>query len=150
MERTYVMLKPDCLARKLENQLIQEITDAGFVVVRQERKVVEQEVILNHYEAVIQKVNSESFKQSILDNFVDKEVIALEVAKDGDCVLAIRDLIGATDPSKADKETLRGKYGEDSLEKAMEQGRMLNNLVHASDSVENAKKELKLWFGIDQ
>lgn len=147
MNKSYVMLKPDCIERGLTDTLIQEIKDNGFQIEKQKEVLVEEDRILKHYAEVIERLNSDSFKQSIIDAFVGKKVIALVITNDtGDCITKFREFIGPTDPAKADKNTIRGKYGIDSMEKSKADGRMLNNLIHASDSEENATKEISLWF----
>lgn len=147
MNKSYVMLKPDCYQRNLVPTLIDEIKANGFIIVNEKEVIVSEEKILKHYEEVITRLQSDSFKQSVLKAFVGQRVLALEITNDtGDCIEKFREFIGPTDPAKADKTTLRGKYGKDSLQQSMAEGRMLNNLIHASDSEENAEKELALWF----
>ena len=58
----------------------------------------------------------------------------------------VRELIGATDPSKALPLSIRGRFGLDSIDQAVSEKRMVNNLIHASDSKESVERELKLWF----
>ena len=58
----------------------------------------------------------------------------------------MRHKIGVTDLSMADSSSIRGRYGENSLLLAKESGRMIRNLIHASDSVEAAEFEIDLWF----
>lgn len=143
---TYVMLKPDCLERHLSETLIQEILNHGFQIGRQKDVIVDEKRILAHYAEVIERLNSDSFKQSVINAFVSKTVIALEITGNDDVIQRFREFIGPTDPAKAPKESLRGKYGNDSMEQSKAEGRMLNNLIHASDSEESALKELQLWF----
>ncbi|MEG0239939.1 nucleoside-diphosphate kinase [Anaerorhabdus sp.] len=147
MNQSYVMFKPDCLQRELVDELKKVIEENGFTIVKSKEVLVDEERILKHYEEVIERLNSDSFKQSIINAFVGKKVIAMEITNNsGDCIEKFRALLGPTDPAKASPQTIRGKYGNDSMEKSKAEGRMLNNLVHASDSEENAQKELELWF----
>lgn len=147
MNKTYVMLKPDCFKRGLVPTLIDEIKANGFIIESVKEVVVSEDKILKHYEEVIARIDSDLFKQSVLHAFVGNTIMALEVSNDtGDCIEKFREFMGATDPAKAEKHTLRGKYGNDSLQQSMSEGRMLNNLIHASDSVENAIIEIELWF----
>jgi nucleoside-diphosphate kinase len=67
-------------------------------------------------------------------------------SKENNIVAKVRELIGATDPSKAGPDTIRGKYSDDSMDLAKQQQRLVHNLIHASDSDENAHKEIELWF----
>jgi nucleoside-diphosphate kinase len=63
-----------------------------------------------------------------------------------DAVALIRQIVGKTDPSKADKGTIRGDFGEDSFEAADKEGRSVYNLIHASGNDEEAALEVNLWF----
>lgn len=147
MNRTYVMLKPDCFKRGLVPTLIAEIKANGFIVENEKEVIVSEDLILKHYKEVIERLNSDSFTNSVIKAFVGKPVVALQLSNEtGDCIEKFREFMGPTDPAKAEMNTLRGKYGNDSLAQSMAEGRMLNNLIHASDSEENAMKELALWF----
>lgn len=147
MATTFIMIKPDAFERHLVATLIQEIKNAGFRIIDQKKYIVDETTILTHYEEVIKKVPNPHFKQYILDAFVGKEVLCLKLESDlSTTVKDFRVLLGKTNPVEADRNSLRGKYGNDSYEKSGQEQRMLNNLIHASDSDENAHKELKLWF----
>lgn len=145
---TFIMLKPDAVKRGLTNQIIQIFLDKGYQIVRKKEVIVHEELILKHYEEVIAKVNQDYFKEAILKTFVNQKVIALEITKDSlNLIQEVRDLVGITDPMKADPKSIRGMYKDDSLEVSMREKRVLRNLIHASDSIENAVQEMKLWFG---
>lgn len=145
---TFIMLKPDAIERKLEDRIIQIFLEQGYQIVRKKEVIVSEGLILKHYEEVIAKVNQAYFKDAILKTFVGKKVIALELTKDIEHLIEeVRTLVGATDPVKADILSIRGQFKDDSLEVAMKEKRTLRNLIHASDSVENAQIEMKLWFG---
>lgn len=147
MNKTFVMLKPDCVERNLCEKLIEVIKDNNFQIVKQEKRIVNEETILKHYQEVIERLHSEEFKNSVLKAFVGKEVVIMEVTNNtDDAITAFRELIGPTDPSKAGKDTIRGSYGNDSMDKSKAEHRMLNNLIHASDSAQSAQFELNLWF----
>lgn len=142
-----VLLKPDALERHLEEVLIQEFKDHGFLIVRQKRVVVDRTTILKHYAEVIQRVPIPDFQDRILTAFLGKPVLCLELASSKPSTIEdIRALVGPTDPAKASNDTLRGRYGQDTMERSSQEKRMLNNLIHASDSPESALHELALWF----
>jgi nucleoside-diphosphate kinase len=146
-QSTFMMLKPDAVKRGLVDPILSIFKENGYEIIRQKEVMVCRELILKHYEEVIQKVNQPYFQQAILDTFEGTKVIALEIAKEGEHVIEeVRTLVGATDPVKADPKSIRGRYIDDSLEVAMREKRTLRNLIHASDSLENAKLEMKLWF----
>ena len=145
---TFIMLKPDAIERKLEDQIIQIFLHECYHIVRKKEVIVSEKLILKHYEEVIEKVNQAYFKDAILKTFVGKKVIALEITKDSShLVEEVRQLVGVTDPIKADDLSIRGRFRDDSLEVAMKEKRTLRNLIHASDSIENAQIEMTLWFG---
>lgn len=144
---TFIMLKPDAIERRLQDDIIQIFLKEGYHIIRKKEVIVSENLILKHYEEVIQKVNQAYFKEAILKTFVGKKVIVLEITKDVEhLVEEVRTLVGATDPVKADIKSIRGQFKDDSLEVAMKEKRTLRNLIHASDSVENAKIEMNLWF----
>lgn len=146
-QKTLVLLKPDAIKRKLEPTLIHEFESHGFTIVRQQERIVDAQTILKHYEEVIARVPIVDFKDRILKAFVGKTIRCLELTSSSEHTIDdLRTLIGATDPAKADPNSLRGKYGMDTMEKSSAEKRMLENLIHASDSVESAQKELSLWF----
>lgn len=147
MSKTFVMLKPDALERHLEKNIIDAFILEGYEILRQKRMTATKDTILFHYEEVIKRLDLEYFTDAIIDAFDGKDVIVLELKHSKkDAIQSIRELIGATDPSKADKESIRGKFGKDSFELASKEKRMIQNLIHASDSVESYQKEVTLWF----
>jgi len=146
-QSTFIMFKPDTIERHLENALIQFFLDKGYHMERSKEVVVDEKLILTHYEDVIKAVNKDYFKDGVLTAFLGKKVLVYEISKDSDDVIhEVRDLIGATDPSKALPTSIRGRFGMDSFENAVSEKRMVNNLIHASDSKESVERELKLWF----
>lgn len=147
MNKTFVMLKPDAMTRHLEKHIIDIFLEEGYEIVRQKRVTATKEIILSHYEEVIRRLDLEYFTGAIIDAFDGKDVMALELFHPKlDAIESIRKLIGATDPSKADKASIRGKYADDSFEAASKDKRMIQNLIHASDSIESYHKEVTLWF----
>lgn len=146
MKSTFVMLKPDALARNLVDLIILEFQQAGFTIARRQLKNVDEATILAHYDEVIARVQLPFFKERILESFVNQDVVILEIVKGDDVVSDVRTLIGKTDPKLAEPSSIRGKFGDDDMSVAISEGRLVRNLVHASDSDESAKQELALWF----
>ena len=62
-------------------------------------------------------------------------------------VEVIRRITGNTDPAKAEEGTIRGDFADDSIEKANAENRAVRNILHASSSLEDAEREIELWFG---
>lgn len=145
--RTFIMLKPDAIEKNLEGDILAFFKDYGIEVVRWNTVVVDESLIINHYQEVIDKLNMPDFPNRIRKYFVGKTVRIFEMeSKENNVVAKVRELIGATDPAKAGSDTIRGKYSDDSMDLAKEQQRLVHNLIHASDSDENAQKEINLWF----
>lgn len=142
MERTLVIIKPDGVKENLTDEIIRRYENAGLKMVK--RKVIKADVTLlrRHYSAHVKK----PFYEGLEKFMMECPVVAI-VFKGEDAVNKVRKITGYTDPSKAEKGTIRGDLGEDSLEKADKEGRAVRNLVHASGSKEEAEKEIKLWFG---
>lgn len=147
-QSTFIMLKPDALSRNLADTILDIFLDQGYQIIRKKEVFVSKDLILKHYDEVIHRVNQAYFEKAIIDTFVNKKVVIFEMTKPSSSLIDdVRLLVGATDPVKADPESIRGKYQDDSLELAMKEKRTLRNLIHASDSLEHAKQEIKLWFG---
>jgi nucleoside-diphosphate kinase len=145
--RTFIMLKPDAIEKNLERDILAFFKDYGIEVVRWDTVVIDESLIMDHYQEVIDKLNLPDFPKRIKTYFVGKTVRIFEVeSKENNVVAKVRELIGATDPSKAGSDTIRGKYSDDSMELAKQEQRLVHNLIHASDSDENAQKEINLWF----
>ncbi|MDP2814708.1 MAG: nucleoside-diphosphate kinase [Erysipelotrichaceae bacterium] len=145
--KSFVLIKPDALKRKLDQVILNELKSLPCIITKQAEVVVEDEIILKHYHEVIVRLNIPGFKEMILDEFKNQKVIILQCEGDDDHLIQmIRTKIGATDPSLADPNSIRGRYGEDSLALAKASSRMIRNLIHASDSVEAAEFECDLWF----
>lgn len=146
-QSTFIIIKPDALKRGLKDSILNYFNELDFNIVREDTVKVDEKRILNHYQEVIERIGSEDFKQAVLREFVDEVVHVVEIEHvQSDVVAWVRDLIGTTDPAAARPDTVRGKYGNDTMAQARAENRMLRNLIHASDSDDNVQKELVLWF----
>lgn len=141
------MLKPDAINRGLKDEILYQLKQLGCHIVKEKSVVVDSDTILSHYADVIERLPIENFREMVINEFVNQTVHIVEVeGNDGEIITKIREWLGATDPSKADPYSIRGRYGEDSFELASKEKRMVRNLIHASDSVKTATEELILWF----
>ncbi len=146
MAQTFVFFKPDALKRKLKGNILQIIEEAGFTVEDTKAVNVTKERILTHYDEVIHRLKSHDFVNSILEEFVGETVECMVLSHEGEAIHRMRELLGATNPALAGANTIRGRYGNDSYEKANEEGRMIQNLMHASDAEDTFQRERALWF----
>ncbi len=129
--RTLAILKPDCLEKKIHGKVIQHILDAGFNIKAMRLLRLTRESAQKFYDVH----KGRSFYNDLVAYMTSGPVIPMCLEKEN-AVEDFRKLIGATDPSKADEGTIRKLYAE-SIER---------NIVHGSDSNENAKKEIAYFF----
>lgn len=147
MQRTLVLIKPDAIKRGLKQTLIDALLTQGVQIARQRDVVVPRELILSHYADVIERLDHVPFADYVCDECEDEVMTALEVTSESSTLIEdIRTFLGATDPVKADPNTIRGMYGNDSFAQAQQEQRITRNLMHASDSQEAATQEIALWF----
>ena len=142
MERTLVLIKPDGVERNLIGEIIKRFEENGLKVANLRMVIPSREFVQTHYAVHKDK----PFFDVLVDYLAEKRVVAI-VLEGEDAVSRVRKIVGATDPSKAEKGTIRGDLGNDSKEKADAEGRSIYNLVHASGTREEAEEEIKLWFG---
>jgi nucleoside-diphosphate kinase len=148
-QRTFILIKPDAIERHLGEEILDQLRSNGLVVLRMKKVIVSRAQILAHYEEVIQRLKLDYIEQAILDEFENKLVwIIVATMNQGDPIKKVRDMIGPTDPAKAEDFTIRGHFAHDTLELSMKEHRMLKNLIHASDSPESVEKEISIWFNV--
>jgi nucleoside-diphosphate kinase len=131
MQQTLVLLKPDCVHRRLIGELIDRferkgLRPAGLKLVQASRQLAEK-----HY--AVHK--GKPFYESLLQFLTAGPTVAL-VLEGREAVAVVRNLMGATDGTKAPPGTIRGDFALS----------IQNNLIHGSDSPENAATEIALWF----
>ncbi|HVS18653.1 MAG TPA: nucleoside-diphosphate kinase [Planctomycetota bacterium] len=132
MERTLVLLKPDCLQRGLAGRILTRFEEKGLRVVGLKLRHFERATIEAHYEVH----KARPFYAKLVEFMTSGPVVA--IALEGiDAIEVTRNLVGATNARKAAAGTIRGDFGMS----------FSNNLVHGSDGPESAAKELALFFG---
>ncbi|HLD84008.1 MAG TPA: nucleoside-diphosphate kinase [archaeon] len=139
MEKTLVILKPDAVAKGLEKQIVKKYEAAGLKMVKRKEMDAVPALLKQHYSAHIQKVFYPS-----LEKFMSSGLVVAIIFEGKDAVAVAREVTGATDPSKAEKGTVRADFGDMKLP---DDDRIMKNLVHASATKEEAENEIKLWFG---
>lgn len=140
-ERTLVFIKPDGMKRGLKKEIIKRYQKAGLKVVARKEVKATKELLRQHYSAHVGK----PFYAG-LEKFMSSGKVVAFVLEGNDAVALTRKITGATDPSKAEKGTIRRDLGTDSQIKADKEKRAIQNLVHASGTKDEAEKEIKLWF----
>jgi nucleoside-diphosphate kinase len=135
MERTFVMIKPDGVQRGLIGEIISRFENKGLRIVAIKMLKMSNELASQHYAEHKEK----PFFKSLLEYITSDPVVAM-VLEGRNAVKIARTLVGATNPTEALPGTIRGDYGIDV-------GR---NLVHASDSLSSAKREIPLFFDTNE
>ena len=162
-QETLVILKPDALERNLIGSIIKYYEDAGLEVLDMRYiKEVGQGRLKEHYPdrmalgvgkkaqaAVPSITDPEAHGMKVLEKlrgyFSRGPVLAIRFGGE-DAIKKVRRVTGYTDPATAEKGTIRGDLGLDSIERSTAEGRAVENLVHASGNPEEAEAELRLWL----
>src|SRR4051812_29568209 len=131
MERTLVLLKPDCVQRRLAGRVISRFEDKGLNIIAMKMMQVTPELSKKHYAEHVSK----PFYPG-LESFITASPIVALVLEGLEAIRVVRDILGATSGLKAAAGTIRGDF---SLSRQM-------NLVHASDGPEAAAREIELYF----
>jgi nucleoside-diphosphate kinase len=136
IEETLVLVKPDGVARNLTGEILRRIEAKGYSLVDIRMVQPDRELLAKHYA----EHEGKPFYEPLVEFMESGPVVAMRVA--GNRVIeGFRVLAGTTDPTTAAPGTIRGDYGRDWGLKVQQ------NLVHGSDSIESAERELALWFG---
>ncbi|MFD1735394.1 nucleoside-diphosphate kinase [Bacillus salitolerans] len=141
-ELNLLIYKPDLIERNLVQEITNTIIQNSFSIIQLDIQVVTHERIVEHYR---NNITSEKIEEWITNYFVNKNVLLL-VIQGENAIKRSRELIGASDPSKAKKYSIRGKFGQDSYQLAESQDRSCANLIHASDSIGEFIREVNLWI----
>ncbi len=131
MERSFVMLKPDAVLRRLMGTVLTRFEERGLKIVAAKMMSISEDLAKEHYGEHKEK----PFFNDLVSYITSAPVLAMVIEGD-DCISLIRKMVGATNPKEADLGTIRGDY-------ALETGR---NIIHASDSPASAKREIALFF----
>ncbi|XP_025417249.1 nucleoside diphosphate kinase-like isoform X2 [Sipha flava] len=130
-ERTFIMIKPDGVQRGLVGKIIKRFETKGFKLVAMKFLWPSEELLKNHYADLAGK----SFFPGLIKYMASGPVVAM-VWEGLDAVKTGRFILGATDPKNSNPGTIRGDL-------CIQVGR---NIIHGSDAVESANKEIALWF----
>ena len=135
MERSLVLIKPDAIQRGLAGKIISRLEEKGLKIVAMKMLRMDKNSAQRHY--AVHK--GKAFFDDLV-NFIASSPIIAAVFQGGNAVEIIRQVMGETDPAKARSGTIRGDFGID----------IGHNLVHGSDSLENASKEIELFFKTEE
>ena len=131
MERSFVMIKPDGVERRLIGEIISRFEKKGFKIVQ--GKIVNADIVTveKHYEEHKYK----PFFSKLVDYILEGPVMPM-VLEGENVVEIIRLMVGNKEPSLAAPGTIRGDFSHS----------VTKNIIHASDSIESAEREIRIWF----
>ena len=135
MQRTLILLKPDCVQRRLMGQVLTRFENKGLNIIAMKMLRVTPELAAEHYAEHVEK----PFYPSLEDFITGAPVVAM-VIEGREAIRVVREMLGATSGLEASAGTIRGDL---SSSRQM-------NLVHASDGPEAAEREINLYFDADQ
>jgi nucleoside-diphosphate kinase len=172
-ERTFVAVKHDGVQRTLVGEVIKRIERTGLKIVALKMFVPSKEKTVEHYgkdDAWCEKVGARTI-ESLTKDGVEVTKSAVEYGRDtlealytyftsgpivgmviegNQSVAIVKKLVGGTEPTTSDVGTIRGDFTLDSYALANPSGRAVRNLMHCSDKVEEAEREIKIWFSPDE
>lgn len=131
-ERTFVMIKPDGVRRKLVGKIINRIERKGFDILDIRMTRLTEDIAKKHY----YEHRGKDFFNSVVD-FITSGPVVLMIIEGEAAVKGVSDMVGSTNPSEARPGTIRFDFATCLTE----------NVIHRSDSVESAQREIELFFG---
>lgn len=135
-ERTLVLIKPDGVKRNLTGAILARIESKGYTMVELKKMDATRELLEEHYAEHVGK----PFYEPLVEFMLSGPIVAA-VFEGQRVIEGFRSLAGTTEPTTAAPGTIRGDFGRDWGTKVQQ------NLVHGSDSVESAEREIGIWFG---
>ena len=135
MKKTLIILKPSTVQRGLVGEVINRFQKKGLIIAGMKMMQLDEAILREHYAHLVDK----PFFPSLLNSMMATPVIVM-CLKGKDVVAVVRALTGATNSRNAAPGTIRGDFGMSGQE----------NIIHASDSVENAEIELQRFFRADE
>jgi len=173
-QKALLIIKPDGVQRGLTGKIIRRFEQVGLTIIGLKFEWADKEKIIAHYpetdtwfEKVGQRTLTNYAKKGLdakkifktdnaiaigktvkswLIDYVQESPVLLAVVEGYDVIEIVRKLSGNTIPLLAAPGTIRGDFSHDTIDLANEQSRPLRNIIHASDTVEDGEKEIKVWF----
>lgn len=168
-ERTFVILKPDTIQRSLMGEVVKRFERTGLKFTAVKMFVPEKSKLIAHYNKdeawflkkgtrIIEDLQKQglpvekdalAYGKEIIDTILDYMTAAPVVAmvlEGNQAVAVVTKLVGTTEPCTSDVGTIRGDYTVDSYGHSSYENRAVRNLIHCSESPEEAEREIAIWF----
>lgn len=131
LEQTFILIKPDGVQRGLIGEIISRFEKKGYTLTKIYRRMMDKEFAMEHYK----EHSKREFFDDLVNSIISGPIIAMEWEGE-DVIQGSRSLIGATYPADYKPGTIRGDFSSN----------IRKNLIHGSDNIESAKREIELWF----
>ncbi len=135
-EKTLILFKPDCVRKNLSGVILQRLLAEGFRLRGMKMMQLNDELLREHYGHIIDLVIDGKPLFPTLNAFMQSSPVVALVLSGPGVITRVRTILGPTNSMKADKGTIRGDFGTNSM----------LNICHASDSPESAEVEIKRFF----
>ena len=139
-EATLVIVKPDGLIKSLTGDVLSRLSKAGLRIIGAKVIEVPEDLANTHYEHLKDKPFFKELITYITGGLHGENRVMALVYYGKDAIKKVRDIAGSTNPEEAVPTSIRGAYG-----RILTSG-LFENVIHASSSVEEAEREIKLWF----
>lgn len=167
MERTLVLIKPDGMEKRLTGTVLSAFEKHGLKLVGIKMVKAKRKLLQEHYPDSMALTLGEKTKASYLSKgkefkhdptefgmgvlkklrkFVGSAPVVAMVLEGENAVSEVRKIVGGTEPATAGGGTIRQTHSDDSYERADSEKRPIKNILHASGTVEEAEKEIRIWF----
>ena len=140
VEQTLVLIKPDGLIKSLTGNILSRLSETKFIIIGAKVVRVSEELARKHYEHLADKPFFNELVQYIMGEVHNTRRVMALIYQGENAIEKVREIVGDTNPEKANPVSIRGAYGRITTSGVFE------NVVHASSSPEDAEKEIKLWF----
>lgn len=131
MEKSLVIIKPDGVGKKIIGEIISRFENDELYITKLKMINIDRDLACQHY---IEHTGKSYFERLI--NYITADRSIVMVIEGENAIRKVRNILGSTDPLKADLGTIRGDFGTD----------VTINVVHGSDSVNSAEREISLFF----
>ena len=143
-EQTLVLIKPDGLSKSLTGNILTRLSETKLEIAAAKVLRVSRELAGEHYKALRDKPFFEELISYITgESHPRKKAMAMVYVGEG-AIKKVREISGATNPEEADSVSIRGQYGRITTKGVYE------NVIHASATLQEAEREIKLWFEPDE
>ncbi len=143
VEQTLVLIKPDGLKKSLTGNILTRLSETKLEIAAAKMVRVSRELAAEHYSHMKDAPFFEELIRYIMGELHDRKKVMALVYHGEDAISKVRGLAGLTNPEEADPVSIRGAYGR------IHTSGLFENVIHASSSMEEAEREIKLWFKPD-